>query len=124
MAISGLKFPIKINSAGRFEVASEDDKIQQNIERITNTAIRERFMEPNMGTVGYSLLFRNATSNLVTTAVKLIKDAIVEQEPRVVADVRSLGTEGSDGSTVLSVNVQYIRKDRRELGSFTMEVGE
>ena len=81
-------------------------------------------MEPNMGTVGYSLLFRNATSDLVTTAIILIKDAIVEQEPRVVSDVKSLGTETRDGSTVLAVNVQYIRRDKRELSGFTMEVGE
>lgn len=124
MPISGLKFPLEITGAGRFSVIEEDNKLQQNIERITNTSIKERFMEPNMGTVGYSLLFRNVTSNSVSTAAKLIQDAIVEQEPRVVSSVQPLGTEDKNGNSRLAVSVQYIRKDKKEVNIFNVEVGE
>lgn len=125
MAISGLKFPLTVNEAGRHETVEEDEKIQQNIEAIANTSINERLMEPNMGTVGYRLLFRNINSTTATTIASLIQDAIVEQEPRVLARVTP-GQEdflSSEGSS-LPININYRRKDLKQANSFIMEVGE
>ena len=125
MAISGLKFPLTVNEAGRHETVEEDEKIQQNIESIANTSINERFMEPNMGTVGYRLLFRNINSTTATTIASLIQDAIVEQEPRVLARVTPGDTsfvESEEAS--LPININYRRKDLKQANSFVMEVGE
>ena len=125
MAISGLKFPLTVNEAGRHETVEEDEKIQQNIESIANTSINERFMEPNMGTVGYRLLFRNINSTTATTISSLIQDAIVEQEPRVLARVTPGDTsfvESEEAS--LPININYRRKDLKQANSFVMEVGE
>ena len=47
--ISGLKFPVQINTMGRFAIVEDDDKIKQNARAIINTRIKERYYAPTMG---------------------------------------------------------------------------
>lgn len=119
--ISGLKFPLTITSLGRFATTTEDDKIQQNLERIANTALRERWMEPNMGTVGYSALFRNVNNDTMNQIKKLVQEAINEQEPRVSAKIIGHG-ESTTGK--IYFDIYYVRRDIDQAGQLRIEVGE
>lgn len=111
MTLSGLKFPLQINSFGRFALATENEKIRQNLERIASTAIRERWYEPNMGTIGYDALFRALTAQTANQIATLVQEAINEQEPRVLAQVRAQKDQEREGKLVLTV--LYVRKDNK-----------
>jgi phage baseplate assembly protein W len=119
MAISGLEFPLRISRNGAFAVVEENTKIRQNLERIANTALRERFYEPNMGSVGYKTLFRNQTESTASAIASLVAAAIAEQENRVVAKVASV-TDSDEGT--LELRIQYYRIDTREVDSFGIRV--
>ena len=119
--ISGLAFPLEITSLGRFAIAEDDEKIKQNLRRIAATALRERWYEPNMGTVGYSLLFRNVDETKLLTIVKLVQDAIVEQEPRVQATV-SYEEDTTGSLSTMYIRIQYFRRDIQKFNEVLVEL--
>lgn len=119
MTISGLKFPLQVSSLGRFALSQDGDKFRQNLQCIASTALRERWYEPNMGTVGYQLLFRNV-ANSQSEIVNLLKTAFAQQEPRVV--IRGVRTELDDEGSGLHVIVTYIRKDIQVIEVFDFEL--
>lgn len=111
MALSGLKFPLQINSFGRFAIVTEGEKIRQNLERIAGTALRERWYEPNMGTVGYEALFRALDAQTANQISTLVQEAINAQEPRVLAKVSHRDDKLDEGE--LTLRVLYVRKDNK-----------
>lgn len=124
MTISGLKFPLQIVN-GRFAIAVEEDKLEQNLRRIVSTTLfKDRWYEPNMGSVGYSAVFRNATVSTMNNMAADMKAAINEQEPRVIASVSPDTIASTDG--LLVFNITYQRRERLDASSglrtFTLEV--
>ena len=125
MTISGLKFPIQIVN-GRFAVVTEEDKLEQNIRRIVSTTIiKDRWYEPNMGSVGYNAIFRNASTSTMNSMASDMRVAINEQETRVVATVKPNFTESIDG--LLIFDITYQRRDKLDIGvrgfsTFRMEL--
>lgn len=110
MAISGLKYPLEINSLGRFAVIDESEKLLQNMRMIANTALRERWYEPNYGSTGYSALFANISTDTMQMVARLVQDAINELEPRVQAQIVP-ATTVEEGTMVF--DIRWIRKDTR-----------
>jgi len=110
MTISGLKFPLEIVN-GRFAISEEKDKLEQNMRRIASTSVvKDRWYEPNMGSIGYSGLFLNADTTTMNSMSVDIQTAINEQEPRVIASVTPSIDESVDGKIVF--NVVYQRRER------------
>tara|TARA_Y100000593_G_scaffold12269_3_gene22451 strand:+ start:7654 stop:8013 length:360 start_codon:yes stop_codon:yes gene_type:complete len=117
--ISGLKFPVQINTMGRFAIVEDDDKIKQNARAIINTRIKERYYEPTMGRSDVRILFSNIMSNSAFV-VNMLKEALNEQEPRAVFNVSLIEELGLDGKIVFGITYQRI--DKESVGSFDVEV--
>ena len=120
--IKGLSYPLQIGQSGRFLVKEEDDKIRQNLEQIANTSLRERFNEPNNGTVTFDALFRIEDANIRTTIVELLQNAFNQQEPRVICKVIEQRSRENTLEGKLVFDVTYIRKDTRTAQRISIEV--
>ena len=118
MAASGLRFPLTISGIGRFDTVSGLSKYVQNARRIINTIKRERFYEPNMGTTGYKLLFRNFNEQNGTIIANIFQESLNEQEPRAIWNV-SYVKGGLDGKVVF--RIYYRSKNEEASDVFTEE---
>jgi phage baseplate assembly protein W len=82
--MQGLKFPLEITN-GRFSIASERDKLLQNIQHIVKSQVLERDYEPTMGSPTALGLLRNADKSSIQQLISILEQSINTQEPRVQA---------------------------------------
>lgn len=116
---SGLTFPLKPNRLGRLNVTKETLKIQQNLEQIVHTALRERWYEEDMGSQGVSLLFRNPDEQALVTIAFLIEGSLNVMEPRARSKV-IIPKQESDGT--LTIAIQYKIKETQATGRVVVEL--
>lgn len=118
MGASGLKFPLTISGIGRFDTVDGLSKYVQNARRIINTIKRERFYEPNMGSTGYKLLFRNFNEQNGGIIANIFQESLNEQEPRALWRV-SYVEETLDGKVIF--RIYYKAKNEEASDVFTEE---
>ena len=95
-ALKGLSFPLKFTPRGSLGTSDGVDKIKENIKAIALTSVGERLMNPTVGTLGYTHLFRNRDSGQAS----LIKHQL------------RLGIEaGEDRVTILDINITQPQRD-------------
>lgn len=81
---SGIKFPFTFSGAGGVRTVSGAEKVASNLEALVKTAINERIVRKNVGTIGYKAVLRNA-DEVARKAIKdFVREAIVKHEPRAL----------------------------------------
>jgi phage baseplate assembly protein W len=103
---TGWAFPIRVDEQGAIVPVTAEDAVRQAIWLVLSTAAGERVMRPTAGAGLADLVFAPnspATQGMVVSAVR---DALVEQEPRIdVLDVTATPDPG-DG-TRLNIEIDY-----------------
>ncbi len=116
---SGLKFPLTPNRLGRMNTVSGTDKIQQNLEQIVYTALRERWYEEDMGSFGINLLFQNRDNQSLNQIAFLLESSLNQMEPRAQSKViipRQVETN------TLVISIQFTVKETQATGRVTVEL--
>lgn len=81
---AGLKFPVRVNSVtGRFEMASDEEKIKESIYIILMTQKGERVLLPGFGSKINDYVFEVMNETNLTLMANNIKTAIQTYEKRV-----------------------------------------
>lgn len=85
----GWKFPLQVTPGGRIAEARYEQRIEEAIYLILSTAKGERVMLPGFGCGIHELVFAPNNSTTLSVVTHMVRDALVEFEPRIdVIDVR------------------------------------
>lgn len=106
--VRGLAFPIRFGPLGHLERAEGEDKLLGNLRVIVVTALRERFMSPNFGSIGYSMLFRHLNRTTVRVIEQVTRDAIAQHEPRVSVVQVNVNPEYVEGRLTLAIKYRLV----------------
>lgn len=109
MSILGIAFPFQKGATEFPAKATDDDVIEQNIQRILLTRRGERVMRPGSGSDTMSFVFENVGPTLQARINREVRRALAEGEPRVVVRrVQSGERPNQDtGGTQVIVVVTY-----------------
>ena len=65
------------------EMVSDREDIEQSLEILLSTSLRERVMQPKYGADLHGYVFEPANNALITTITDLVRTAIIYFEPRI-----------------------------------------
>lgn len=83
----GWGFPPSFTAGGGdVEMVSDADDIRQSLEILFTTVPGERVMQETFGTDLSSLMFEELDQRLASTVERLIRNAVIEHEPRIRLD--------------------------------------
>jgi uncharacterized protein len=103
----GWGFPPSFTArGGDVEMVSGADDIQQSLEILFTTAPGERVMQETFGTDLPRLMFEELDQSLASTIERLIKNSIIEHEPRIRLEGVDVVSSPGDAHGLL-VHVQY-----------------
>lgn len=110
----GWKFPPSFDrSTGSIILVSEEEDIEESLYILLSTKPGERIMLPEYGCDLHQMVFEAIDATLITQMQSLIKNAILNFEPRIILeniDIRP--DENTDG--LLLINVSYkVRKTNK-----------
>jgi uncharacterized protein len=112
----GWKFPLQVTAKGAIASARYEQRIEESIFLILNTAKGERVMLPDFGCGIHDLVF--APNNSATTALVVdeVRRALVAYEPRV--DVLTVNAKTTpDQPNVLLIRIDYRIRANNTLGN-------
>lgn len=102
--IKGFSFPFRVSPRGGMEESTGIEKIKGNLRALVLTALGERLMSPDVGTLGYNYLFSNIDSSEFVFLKQDIKSGIERGERRVaITDVR-MTQPNAGGQMLLEVD--------------------
>ena len=102
--LKGLSFPLNFSSRGSFSTTSGMDKIKENIRALVLTSVGERVMNPNIGTMGKSHVFRNIDAQRLSLMKHHIKTGIELGDRRGVVLDLQLSQTDQDGKVLVDVS--------------------
>jgi phage baseplate assembly protein W len=118
----GLSFPFRISPAGGFARVTGGKKINANLTALVKTAIKERLIRKQVGTVGYNAVFRTASTSGLIPA--LIKQAFSAWEPRAVNVSVTIFEKDVQGKHHVFAQVGYLFKLSGEPETVTVQLSE
>ena len=121
--IKGLAFPFKIGHRGHLDRAEGIEKLKVNLRTIALTAVRERPMRPDFGTVGYSRLFRGMDATAETAIKDLVERAIVTYEPRVRVHMVNIELDEDSGRATIKMSFSDRRSGELDETSVIVDRG-
>jgi phage baseplate assembly protein W len=80
----GLAFPLAIGANGRLARTSGEAKVEQSIALILSTAKGERVMRPSHGCAIHDMVFAPNDPSNVVRITEAVRQALADQEPRIV----------------------------------------
>lgn len=101
----GWRFPVR-PEGGRLRLTVQDEAVRNSIFLILSTASGERLMRPDYGCGIHDLVFEANTPTLRGTIQTLVRNSLVQWEPRIdVIDVRV--DTSADSPTHLIIRIDY-----------------
>lgn len=112
---SGWRFPLVPDATGRLGYTSGSDNVEQSMRLLLMTRLRERRMQPRIGTEVADLVFAPGSPAFLDRLEQTIREAVRDWEPRV----ELLGVEAQPDEadpTVVRVSIDYrIRRSNNRL---------
>lgn len=103
----GWSFPPTFSKNGAFiEMVTEEKDIRQSLKILLSTSVGERLMHPGFGCELKQFQFEEVTQALITSIEDVIKDALLNYEPRINLNKISI-TQGEKHASVLLITVDY-----------------
>ena len=85
----GWKFPLQVTPNGKIAASRYEQRIEESIYLILNTAKGERVMLPEFGCGIHELVFAPNNSTTLSVVTHMVREALVMFEPRIdLMDVR------------------------------------
>ena len=103
----GWKFPIQVTPDGKIARSREEQKIEESVFLILNTAKRERPMLTDSGCGIHDLVFAPNNPTTIAEVLSAVREALVRYEPRI--DLVSVDASAAPGED----NLLLIRLDYR-----------
>jgi phage baseplate assembly protein W len=105
----GWSFPISVQEVGEnkgaLQLAAFEESVRQAIWIILGTAKGERVMRPEFGCGIYDLVFELNSSATAGRVAQVVRDALLEFEPRL--DVRDIQVQSQNSGEVLLISIDY-----------------
>jgi uncharacterized protein len=103
----GWGYPLGLDEDGRVGMAYYEESIRQSIWIILGTARGERMMRPDFGCGIHDLVFAVSSADLTGSVVNLVRQALLQWEPRI--DVLSVEVTTGDSADpgVLLISINY-----------------
>jgi phage baseplate assembly protein W len=112
----GWKFPLQVTAGGSIALSSYEQRVQESIYLILNTAKGERVMLPDFGCGIHDLVFAPNNSQTLSAVVQEVRQALVTYERRI--DVLDVATETAPGQpNLLLIRVDYRIRANNALGN-------
>ena len=124
---TGWAFPPQFDAnTGGIKLVTAQEDIDQSLNILLFTSLRERVMRPNYGCNLKDYLFEPINSNLLTFVKDLVEDAILYFEPRIrVEKVEVSEADSADAiSGRLLISVDYIIKQTNSRFNFVFNFYE
>lgn len=112
----GWKFPLQVTAGGSIALSSYEQRVQESIYLILNTARGERVMLPDFGCGIHDLVFAPNNPQILSAVVQEVRLALVTYERRI--DVLDVATETAPGQpNLLLIRVDYRIRANNALGN-------
>jgi hypothetical protein len=121
----GWKFPLQVTPGGKIAQARYEQRIEESIYLILNTAKGERVMVPEFGCGIHDLVFAPNNAATLTVVVQTVREALVAYEPRIdVLDVNAETTP--EELNLLLIRINYRIRANNALGNlvYPFYIGE
>ncbi len=103
---AGWKFPLQVTPGGKIARAQYEQRIEESVYLILNTAKGERMMMPDFGCGIHDMVFAPNTPGTISVIVQQVRRALVAYEPRI--DVLDVAVETSPAEpNLLLIRVGY-----------------
>lgn len=80
---SGIKFPFQFAVTGGVRQCSGSDKVISNMSALIKSAINERLVRKQVGTIGYSLVLRESVRDNSDAVEQIIFESVVRWIPAI-----------------------------------------
>lgn len=111
---SGWKFPLRVDSTGKFVYSRHEEDIRESIRIILNTARGERVMRPDFGCGIHDMVFDPINAGTLNRIENTVREALIEYEPRIEVLAVEVSDEDSRNGRLL-VSIDYrIRTSNHE----------
>lgn len=102
----GLKFPVEVDpETGELAKAGGEEKIRESVLTILNTAIGERVMRPNFGSLIQQQVFGSINTATISTLSFNVQQALVAWEPRIeIENVQISDEKASEGILLIAID--------------------
>ena len=112
----GWKFPLQVTADGKFARARLEQRVEESIYLILNTAKGERLMLPDFGCGIHDLVFEPDGAATATRVVQSVRQALTAYEPRI--DVLDLDASSApDRANLLLIRVSYRIRANNAVGN-------
>ena len=112
----GWKFPLRVTPGGGFTYSVGEQSIQESIWIVLATARGERQMLPRFGCGIHNLVFAPDSPATQGNIAHLVKDALIEWEPRI--DVLEVTVNSAPGEeNTLLIRVDYRIRSNNAFGN-------
>jgi phage baseplate assembly protein W len=121
----GWKFPLQVTPGGKIAQARYEQRIEEAIYLILNTAKGERVMVPEFGCGIHDLVFAPNNAATLTVVVQTVREALVAYEPRI--DVLDVNAETApEELNLLLIRINYRIRANNALGNlvYPFYIGE
>jgi uncharacterized protein len=121
----GWKFPLQVTPGGTIAQARYEQRIEESIYLILNTAKGERVMLPEFGCGIHDLVFAPNNAATLTVVVQTVREALVAYEPRI--DVLDVNVETApEEPNLLLIRINYRIRANNALGNlvYPFYIGE
>ncbi len=110
----GWTSPVKLNSAGKIEMAGYEDCVRQSILMILGTAKGERIMRPDFGCGIHDLVFANNSPGTIGQVIDEVRQALIDWEPRIdLLEVDANPDEAQPNRLLILINYQVRTTNNR-----------
>lgn len=116
MSVKGIDFPMRFGPLGHFERSSGARKLEGNMKCLIATRKRDRDMNPKVGTLAYSAVFRDVKPSIAILIGRESAKAIAAWEPR--AQVRRVTCQPSQSGNGISLRCDYRARGQSRENSF------
>ena len=113
----GIKYPFAIDRFGRIELENDVALVRQSIIAILETPSDSQFVNPEFGSMLYSLRFEPNGPVLDDLLEFAVRDAIERWEPRVVYR-NTILERSTDTPNLVNLSITYIIKSSDEIDGF------
>ena len=104
---TGWHFPPAFAKGGKdVLMVSDAEDIQQSLRILFSTQLGERVLQDTFGCDLNSFVFEEIDQSLINNMERMISDAILYHEPRIILD-RLMISESPDQSGLLLINMDY-----------------
>jgi S-adenosylmethionine:diacylglycerol 3-amino-3-carboxypropyl transferase len=119
---TGLRYPFRVSSKGGLSKTDGVKKVVSNLKALVKSTLNERLIRKQVGTIGYSILFRSDVNMHGKTIEGLVFEAITTFEPRAVAVQVKVRAADRFTDHLGYIDVSFVFKNTGDPASFTVTV--